>query len=1070
MFRRRRLEIAERRIEECAQSGGETLDLSGLRLGEVPASVRQLRGLTSLDLSDNELSKLPEWMAGFTQLQSLDLSDNQLWELPEWVAGFTQLQSLDLSYNDLPMLPEWMAGLTQLQSLELNCSQLLALPEWMVKLTQLRNLDLSDNELPRLPEWMAGFTQLQKLDLSDNRLSTLPEWMAGFTQLQSLDLNRNGLSTLPEWMSGFTQLQNLYLRGNGLSMLPEWMAQLTQIQGLYLSGNRLSTLPEWMAGFTQLQGLDLSGNKISTLPEWMARFTQIQGLYLSDNGLSTLPEWMAGFTQLQSLDLNRNRISTLPEWMAGFTQLQSLDLNRNGISTLPEWMSGFTQLQNLYLRGNGLSTLPEWMSGFTQLQNLYLSNNGLSTLPEWMARFTQLQSLDLSDNQLSKVPEWITEFPRLQSLRLSNNKGLTEIDSISILPLTYLSLHNCLKLPAYTTILNSTSDPDTLLTALYSQNTASLNEVRIVLVGEGMVGKTTMRNWMVHGKSEKTDQTDKIDIVEWDLYLDDRKIKARVWDFGGQRIYQSTHQFFLSDRSIYLLVLASRMPYESNCVDKWLRTIRIYGPESPIVVVTNRYPAEIDIPEKRLTREFGPNIRFVEVDGDRGRDVEQLCATIRESVRQLENVTKPIPKLWVDLKDKVADDKRPYLSERDYESLCEGLVDTSDARQTMRRTLDHLGVALEYRARQGILILNPNWIIQGVYSLINIPTGETRNGVITWKDALKRLPPKEYKPGDLEFLVGFMEDCGLCVRIPDSVTKSFLIPDLARTEQENEEVWPEVTEIVYRYDQLLEGILPRLIVDLFPHIQPDNYWKTGCVAVFRERPTRFDLRIDQHELTVTVKGTDRSAREALAVAQEAIEKLNKLDPYRNVAVTKHVPIKGHPGKTVGYQELLMAEEDGTKILPADGVRVDVQAHLGGIRPIPQATMDKQNINTFNGPTQVIFGDNGQQTQNNGMSVVEVRELLAELRHLDGGTESPETGALAKALEAPNPDTKAIVAAATEIAKKDGPAREAVKKFCVGLSKPLAEKSGELTAQGAIWVATHAAPIVEGLRFLFTGHP
>jgi internalin A len=31
-----------------------------------------------------------------------------------------------------------------------------------------------------------------------------------------------------------------------------------------------------------------------------------------------------------------------------------------------------------------------------------------------------------------------------------------------------------------------------------------------------------------------------------------------VWDFGGQEIMHATHQFFLTRRSLYLLVLSGR--------------------------------------------------------------------------------------------------------------------------------------------------------------------------------------------------------------------------------------------------------------------------------------------------------------------------------------------------------------------------------------------------------------------------------------------------------------------------------------------------------------------------------
>jgi internalin A len=33
---------------------------------------------------------------------------------------------------------------------------------------------------------------------------------------------------------------------------------------------------------------------------------------------------------------------------------------------------------------------------------------------------------------------------------------------------------------------------------------------------------------------------------------------ANVWDFGGQEIYHTTHQFFLTKRSLYLLVVDDR--------------------------------------------------------------------------------------------------------------------------------------------------------------------------------------------------------------------------------------------------------------------------------------------------------------------------------------------------------------------------------------------------------------------------------------------------------------------------------------------------------------------------------
>jgi len=50
-------------------------------------------------------------------------------------------------------------------------------------------------------------------------------------------------------------------------------------------------------------------------------------------------------------------------------------------------------------------------------------------------------------------------------------------------------------------------------------------------------------------------------------------IRLNIWDFGGQEIMHATHQFFLTKRSLYLLVLDARLTQEKNHVEYWLKII-----------------------------------------------------------------------------------------------------------------------------------------------------------------------------------------------------------------------------------------------------------------------------------------------------------------------------------------------------------------------------------------------------------------------------------------------------------------------------------------------------------------
>ena len=50
---------------------------------------------------------------------------------------------------------------------------------------------------------------------------------------------------------------------------------------------------------------------------------------------------------------------------------------------------------------------------------------------------------------------------------------------------------------------------------------------------------------------------------------------VRAWDFGGQEVYRITHQFFFSQRALYLVVWKPREGQEQNEVEGWLRRIRL---------------------------------------------------------------------------------------------------------------------------------------------------------------------------------------------------------------------------------------------------------------------------------------------------------------------------------------------------------------------------------------------------------------------------------------------------------------------------------------------------------------
>lgn len=82
-----------------------SLDLTGLRLRELPNSFALLSNLTTLILSTNEFKEFPRVLLGLRELKVLVLNGNQLTDIPEEVAKMPQLNRLDILENPIKEVP-----------------------------------------------------------------------------------------------------------------------------------------------------------------------------------------------------------------------------------------------------------------------------------------------------------------------------------------------------------------------------------------------------------------------------------------------------------------------------------------------------------------------------------------------------------------------------------------------------------------------------------------------------------------------------------------------------------------------------------------------------------------------------------------------------------------------------------------------------------------------------------------------------------------------------------------------------------------------------------------------------
>ena len=289
---------------------------------------------------------------------------------------------------------------------------------------------------------------------------------------------------------------------------------------------------------------------------------------------------LGNLTQLRYLDVSHIRLTALPEALGNLTQLQHLDVSHNRLTALPVALGNLIQLQHLNVSGNRLSEVSEMFARFSQLQWLDASHIQLTALPEALGNLIQLQHLNVSGNQLTSLPIELCNLSRLEAIYLHGNLGLSLPEELLGPTFEYVSGNN--KKP---------TDPKGILD-YYFRTRASrrpLNEAKLVLVGFGGVGKTSLVSRLIQNRFNPREfMTDGISIADWSMKLKDADVQVHVWDFGGQEIMHSTHQFFLTYRSLYIVVLNGRQGREDADAEYWLNLIASFGGESPVIVVLNK--------------------------------------------------------------------------------------------------------------------------------------------------------------------------------------------------------------------------------------------------------------------------------------------------------------------------------------------------------------------------------------------------------------------------------------------------------------------------------------------------
>ncbi|WP_245756715.1 COR domain-containing protein [Flexibacter flexilis] len=473
--------------------------------------------------------------------------------------------------------------------------------------------------------------------------------------------------------------------------------------------------------------------------------------------------------------------------------------------------------------------------------------------------------------------------------------------------------------------------------AWFEADKKALKEIKVILIGDAETGKTSLlRRLKDDTYNAKEPQTDGILIEEFAFdklktFQKQKQLLARkayFWDFGGQEIMSATHQFFLTKRSVYMLLLEARRDKNPDQqAREWLERINTSGGNSPVIIVANKIDLNhsFGFNTTDLQKDFPQIVGIVNVSCKSRKGLLKLKTLLAEAIDKAELFQTEIDTRWHGIKDHLREltAQKQYIRQADFVEICDKcqLPDHEQQQQAIR-FLNDLGIVLHFDdlRTSDYFVLDPYWVVTGVYRVITSERAAKNKGNISYEDLhyiFQKEKPKakayasekqkslRYIGQEIDYIAEIMARFKLCYFMENR--ERILIPDLldpdmpAKILDYFEQKQP--LQFMYSYGYLPTSTIHFLMVDMQKDIQ--SQWRTGMYLKSDNNiQAEAFVYASDNKIKILVLGHNKG--KYLSLIRYFLSKINQ---RLNTRIEEFIPVEG---KNISYHELVNMKADGEK--------------------------------------------------------------------------------------------------------------------------------------------------------------
>jgi small GTP-binding protein len=430
---------------------------------------------------------------------------------------------------------------------------------------------------------------------------------------------------------------------------------------------------------------------------------------------------------------------------------------------------------------------------------------------------------------------------------------------------------------------------------------------KLLLVGEGGVGKTSLlKRLLGEGFDSEEDTTHGISVEKLETLHPSQKdvtMQLNTWDFGGQQIYHATHQFFLTNRALFVLVWDARHGWEAGKLYNWLDRIQAKAPESPVMIVAAHIDErDADLPLDDLQRKYPQIAGHYKVSNKKGTGIEEFKAELAEAAAGLPLMGEEWPASWLNAAEEIRAREEHYISPKELYKVMTKYNVKGKGADVLAQWMHELGDILYFREDEELkdtVILNPVWVTEAISDVLESEEVVEKDGILTRENRDKLW--SEIDDNIREHFLRLMEKFDLSYRTLENREISLVVERLPLDPPDYEERWNEIKknmgckEILMKFElSSMPAGIPTWFIARSHRFTTHTHWRLG--ALFADSKEERHLGLIEaypHEKIVRLTVRGPAPHNFFSLLRDGLELT--LARFPGLRVKRTIPCPGHDG-------------------------------------------------------------------------------------------------------------------------------------------------------------------------------